>query len=561
MALTTWLLMFGGLTFVAVGIDGVRRMFVSHAALKIDIDESYCDLPVVTYSSELPNGGARVVTAERKPAVAVEITNIDLEPTGNLEAVNLQADTLADEVPKVDEVHKVTQLTSTTPPLTKSIEQHEVAEELETEHPDAGEVVFEDLALVELANLDLVELADPALAELVPQDLTVADPVVMELPVEDEFEFTSDFTSDFASVCSTDSATSAEITGEQSDMTLDVALDAAEVMTEVMTEGRAVIESRDEISDMEVGKEHFILDRTPISLSSEEIEALTNVSDEQNLIPDTPDVILASSDFDPTRPVHELVETNSMVQSDLFAEQDLTSLVTVKSSVGHDLLETSDDILFSDTGIEELYAQEVSVHDSDVLTERSEDQSLSKRFAKVTSMTFGKKLLSRKRVAEQEALDAVEEGAHHGTDVEQVISILVTANERQGFYGPQLLQLVKACGMVFGEMDIFHRFEDGLRLGKTQFSMANMMEPGTFDLDDIDHLHTPGVVFFLGLPMAQDSMQAFDYMLETAQCLASNLGGGVLDEQRSVMRPQTIAHCRQQIRDFERRHLTRRAQL
>jgi cell division protein ZipA len=552
MALTTWLLMFGGLTFVAVVIDGVRRMFVSHAALKIDIDESYCDLPVVTYSSELPNGGARVVTAERKLAVTVEITNIDLEPTGNLEAVNLQADTLVDEVPKV------TQLTSTTPPLTESIEQHEVAEELETEHPDAGEVVFEDLALVELANPDLVELADPALAELVPQDLTVADPVVMDLPVEDEFEFTSDFATD----CITDSAASAEITGEQSDINLDVTLGAAEVMTEVMTEGRAVIESRDESSDMDVGKEHFILDRTPISLSSEEIEALTNVSDEQNLIPDTPDVILASSDFDPTRPVHELVETNSMVQSDLFAEQDLTSLVTVKSSVGHDLLETSDDILFSDTGIEELYAQEVSVHDSDVLTECSEDQSLSKRFAKVTSMTFGKKLLSRKRVAEQEALDAVEEeGAHHGTDVEQVISILVTANDRQGFYGPQLLQLVKACGMVFGEMEIFHRFEDGLRLGKTQFSMANMMEPGTFDLGDIDHLHTPGVVFFLGLPMAQDSMQAFDYMLETAQCLASNLGGGVLDEQRSVMRPQTIAHCRQQIRDFERRHLTRRAQL
>ena len=552
MALTTWLLMFGGLTFVAVVIDGVRRMFVSHAALKIDIDESYCDLPVVTYSSELPNGGARVVTAERKPAVTVEITNIDLEPTGNLEAVNLQADTLVDEVPKV------TQLTSTTPPLTESIEQHEVAEERETEHPDVGEVVFEDLALVELANLDLVELADPALVELVPQDLTVSDPVVMGLPVEDEFEFTSDFNSDFATDCITESAASAEITGEQSDIALDVTLG----MTEGMTESRAVIESRDESSDMDVGKEHFILDRTPISLSSEEIEALTNVSDEQNLIPNTPDVILASSDFDPTRPVHELVETNSMVQSDLFAEQDLTSLVTVKSSVGHDLLETSDDILFSDTGIEELYAQEVSVHDSDVLTERSEDQSLSKRFAKVTSMTFGKKLLSRKRVAEQEALDAVEEeSAHHGTDVEQVISILVTANDRQGFYGPQLLQLVKACGMVFGEMDIFHRFEDGLRLGKTQFSMANMMEPGTFELDDIDHLHTPGVVFFLGLPMAQDSMQAFDYMLETAQCLASNLGGGVLDEQRSVMRPQTIAHCRQQIRDFERRHLTRRAQL
>jgi cell division protein ZipA len=117
------------------------------------------------------------------------------------------------------------------------------------------------------------------------------------------------------------------------------------------------------------------------------------------------------------------------------------------------------------------------------------------------------------------------------------------------------------AGLVYGEMNIFHRFEDVLKLGKNQFSMANMMEPGTFDLETMDQLHTPGVVFFLGLPTAQDSMQAFDFMLETAQCLASNLGGEVLDEQRSVMRPQTIEHCRQQIRDFERRSMTRRAQL
>jgi cell division protein ZipA len=88
-----------------------------------------------------------------------------------------------------------------------------------------------------------------------------------------------------------------------------------------------------------------------------------------------------------------------------------------------------------------------------------------------------------------------------------------------------------------------------------------MMEPGTFNLTQMDNLHTPGVVFFLGLPTAQNSMQAFDYMLETAHCLATNLGGKVLDEQRSVMRPQTIEHCRHQIREFERRHMSRRAQL
>ena len=52
-------------------------------------------------------------------------------------------------------------------------------------------------------------------------------------------------------------------------------------------------------------------------------------------------------------------------------------------------------------------------------------------------------------------------------------------------------------------------------------------------------------------------MQAFDYMVETAQTVARNLGGDVLDETRSVMTRQTLEHCRQQIRDLERRMLAK----
>ena len=61
MTLINWFLVFGGLTVTAIVIDGIRRMFASHAALKIDIDESLCDLPLSDYGSELPNGGARLV--------------------------------------------------------------------------------------------------------------------------------------------------------------------------------------------------------------------------------------------------------------------------------------------------------------------------------------------------------------------------------------------------------------------------------------------------------------------------------------------------------------------
>ncbi|MCS5559219.1 MAG: cell division protein ZipA [Oceanospirillaceae bacterium] len=461
MTLMNWCLVFGGLTVTAIVIDGIRRMFASHAALKIDIDESLCDLPLRDYGSELPNGGARLVD------------NIDplddLDPIEALSTANDLDNELNFELAAVEE-----------PAL-------EVAS-IETSLDETDEC---DSAI------DAIEaVADTAVAD----DVEVA--VVVEEPIAEE-------------------SVAAPIT------------------------------------------DAFSLSSVTMTLSSEEIDALTSVTETEQ--PAASEVTSSNAAFDPTRPVHEHVESHAMVQNDLFTEQDLTKSSTSKSGLAHELIganQSSDDILFNDTGIES-FDDDLALSGAEYLAQHSQDETLTTKLAKVTSMSFGKKLLNLKRAALQEASEseAAEQQTQSLPAVEQVISILVTANDSQGLYGAQLRKLVEACGLVHGEMDIFHRFEDGLRLGKTQFSMANMLEPGTFDLNQIDHFHTPGVVFFLGLPAAQDSMKAFDFMLETAQCLATNLGGEVRDDQRSVMRPQTIEHCRQQIRDFERRNMTRRAQL
>jgi cell division protein ZipA len=84
-----------------------------------------------------------------------------------------------------------------------------------------------------------------------------------------------------------------------------------------------------------------------------------------------------------------------------------------------------------------------------------------------------------------------------------------------------------------------------------------MMQPGVFDIDNMADMSTPGLVFFLTLPGPENMMQAYDYMLETAQAVARNLGADVLDESRSVLTRQTMEHSRQQIRELERRMLTK----
>ena len=139
----------------------------------------------------------------------------------------------------------------------------------------------------------------------------------------------------------------------------------------------------------------------------------------------------------------------------------------------------------------------------------------------------------------------------------EVFMLNVMARSRGGFRGEDILHILLACDLRFGDMSFFHRHEFEAGRGAIQFSVANMMQPGVFDIDNMGDFNTPGLVFFLTLPGPDDMMKAFDYMLETAQAVARNLDGDVLDESRSALTRQSMEHCRQQIRDLERRMLAR----
>lgn len=140
---------------------------------------------------------------------------------------------------------------------------------------------------------------------------------------------------------------------------------------------------------------------------------------------------------------------------------------------------------------------------------------------------------------------------------EEVLVINVMAPAGQYFEGSALLENILASGMRFGAMNIFHCHEDNLGEGEVLFSMANIVVPGTFDLQAMSSFYTPGVSFFMTLPLQSDSLKAFDRMTKAARQLSSVLNGELKDENRSVMTQQTIEHCRQRIQEFERKRLSR----
>ena len=136
--------------------------------------------------------------------------------------------------------------------------------------------------------------------------------------------------------------------------------------------------------------------------------------------------------------------------------------------------------------------------------------------------------------------------------VQEVLVINVMANTAQGLQGETLLELLLACGLRFGEMNIFHRYDDQ---SHTQFSVVNCVKPGIFNLEKMHNFTTPGVSLFMQLPMRADAMQAFDFMYETALCLAKNLDAQLKDEQQSSLTAQTAEHYREKIRSFKQSQL------
>lgn len=141
---------------------------------------------------------------------------------------------------------------------------------------------------------------------------------------------------------------------------------------------------------------------------------------------------------------------------------------------------------------------------------------------------------------------------------EDVIVINVLCRGGELADGPTLVETITDQGLRFGDMNIFHRASPEDR-GRIDFSLASAVEPGTFDLGAMEEFTTPGVTLFMQLPGPAKPIDAFEDMVSIARGIAARIGADLKDEQHSVMTAQTIEHCRQRVREFTRRQMSRRA--
>ena len=155
------------------------------------------------------------------------------------------------------------------------------------------------------------------------------------------------------------------------------------------------------------------------------------------------------------------------------------------------------------------------------------------------------------------ATDAQERETPAQPVANEVLILYVLMPEGGEINGAMLLPSLLTLGFKYGEMNIFHRHQDSAGSGEVLFSLANMFNPGTFDLEEMDQLQTRGLSLFMTLPGPGEALQNFNLMHSAAKKLADEFGGQILDGQRSMLTVQTVRHYVERIREFQRQQLLR----
>ncbi len=143
-------------------------------------------------------------------------------------------------------------------------------------------------------------------------------------------------------------------------------------------------------------------------------------------------------------------------------------------------------------------------------------------------------------------------GERPDVDFDRIVTLFLLARDGGSIAGQDLVVAAEKAGLVFGDKCIYHRLIDGRPDQGPIFSVANLTEPGSFELSAMEKLSTPGVCFFMTLPGPLSALEALDTLLPAAQRMAELLDAQLLDEERNALGRQRILSLRDEMRQYDR---------
>jgi cell division protein ZipA len=115
----------------------------------------------------------------------------------------------------------------------------------------------------------------------------------------------------------------------------------------------------------------------------------------------------------------------------------------------------------------------------------------------------------------------------------KIFAVRLVAPTGQRYPGRALLAQLVAERLQHGRYGIFHLLDSS---GESVFSVASMVEPGSFDLDAMSECEFAGLTLFTLLPGPRSGTEAVSAMIACAGRLQQSLGGALQDERGMPLR-------------------------
>lgn len=132
--------------------------------------------------------------------------------------------------------------------------------------------------------------------------------------------------------------------------------------------------------------------------------------------------------------------------------------------------------------------------------------------------------------------------------------ISVHAQSGRVFTDYDFLQTLGSVGLVYGEHKIFH-YDVKTDMGLQRlFSVAQLNNPGTFDLDHIQMLNCKGLLLFIDLRHCEKAVLALDCMLEVAYQLADELDAIMFEGYATPWQEDTPRALSARLDSYQKKH-------
>ena len=111
-----------------------------------------------------------------------------------------------------------------------------------------------------------------------------------------------------------------------------------------------------------------------------------------------------------------------------------------------------------------------------------------------------------------------------------IVALHIMAPRGYIFYGDDLVAVFNHFNLHYNES--LQVFQDYTNEGEVLFTITTSVKPGTFDMEHIDELTTPGISVFMDIHQVSNPKEGFKHMLTVLYKMSEHLQGTLLNELR-----------------------------